>query len=417
MFTVKRLEEVVLDQEEAFLRRDPGIPRDVDLERYFSSSHVIVISGIRRCGKSTLLRQVGEKTGDFLYINLDDERLFGFSLPDFENLVLVFGKLHPGVRVMLIDEVQNVEHWERFVRRIHDEGYKVFLTSSNAHLLSAELGTRLTGRYLQIELFPFSFREYLQLRGVDTGRMTTEKKAEILNHFENYMENGGFPEFLKTGDDEVLRRTYKDILFRDIVARYGIRDVKTFRQLARYLFSNFTKEASYHSLKNAMGMKSAMSARSYARYMEEAYLVFELFNYQHSLKKQYAGTRKFFVADNGMRNAVSLRFSGDWGRMLENLVFIELKRRGYSVYFWRDDRECDFLIEEKGRLTQAVQCSCTIDENNREREVAGLIAAMDQWNIESGTIITYNQEGELDAPGQRTLRLVPAWKWLIKDMP
>jgi len=401
MFTVDRLEEVIVDQEEAFQKRDPGVPREVDLDRYLGSPQVIVISGVRRCGKSTLLRQFGEKLGDFLYVNLDDERLFGFALGDFETLVLVFEKLHPGVRTMLIDEVQDVEHWERFVRRVHDEGYKVILTGSNAHLLSAELGTRLTGRYLQVTLYPFSFREFLRFKGVETKKLTTRKKAEVMNHFDDYLENGGFPEFIRSGDSEVLQRTYEDILFRDIVARYGIRDVTTFRQMARYLFANFTEEASYHSLKNALGMKSAMSARSFARYLEEAYLVFELYNYQYSLKKQYTGTRKFFVIDNGMRNAVSLRFSGDRGRMLEDLVFIELKRRGNPVYFWREDRECDFLVEKGGRPAEAIQCSCTISGSSREREIAGVVAAMDRFGIDEGTIITYDQEGEVEAREER----------------
>lgn len=417
MFTVDRLEGVILDQEEAFRKREAGIPREVDIDRYLGSTHIIVVSGIRRCGKSTLLRQFAERVEEFLYVNLDDERLFGFELGDFENLMLVFHKLHPGVRVLLMDEIQNVEHWERFVRRIHDEGYKVILTGSNAQLLSAELGTRLTGRYLQIELFPFSFREYLDLKGITPQRVTTAKKAEILNHFDYYLENGGFPEFLKTGDDEQLRRTYEDILFRDIVVRYGIRDVKMFRQMARYLFSNISKDASYHSLKNALGIKSAMSVRSYVQYMEEAYLIFELCNYSQSLKKQYAGTKKFYVADNGMRNAVSLRFSGDWGRMLENLVFLELKRRGISCYFWREKEECDFLIEEKGQLVAAIQCSCKVSEENRKREISGLVAAMDRWSIDSGTIITYNQEEEIRIQGSRAVQLVPAWKWLIADIP
>jgi len=415
MFTVDRLEGVILDQEEAFLRKDVGIPREVDLERYLGTSHIIVVSGIRRCGKSTLLRQFGERIGKLLYVNLDDERLFGFDLGDFEHLMLVFHKMHPGVRVLLIDEIQNVAHWERFVRRIHDEGYKVILTGSNAQLLSAELGTRLTGRYLQIELFPFSFREYLDLRSIKPEKVTTEKKAEILNHFDYYLEKGGFPEFLKTGDDEQLRRTYEELLFGDIVARYGIRDVKMFRQMARFLFSNFSKDASYHSLKNALGIKSAMSVRSYVQYMEEAYLIFKLCNYSRSLKKQYAGTKKFYVADNGMRNAVSLRFSGDWGRMLENLVFLELKRRGRSCYFWKEKEECDFLIEEKGQLVAAIQCSCKVSEENRKREISGLVAAMDRWEIESGSIITYTQEGEIQVPGSRTVHLIPAWKWLIED--
>ena len=412
-FTVDRLEEVILDQESAFLKKDTGVPRDIDMERYLKSTHIVVISGVRRCGKSTLLRQFAERIGEFLYINLDDERLFDFTVSEFANLMLAFHKIRPNRRVLLMDEVQNVDQWERFVRRMHDEGYKVILTGSNAKLLSSELGTRLTGRYLQIELFPFSFGEYLRFQGVDTQGVTTEKKAELLNHFDYYLQNGGFPDYLVNADTEILRRTYEDILFRDIVGRFGIRDVKGFRQMTRFLFSNFTKDGSYHSLKNALGMKSAMSARSYVQYLEEAYLVFEMLNYNRSLKKQYAGTKKFYVIDNGMRNAVSYRFSGDWGRMLENLVFIELKRRGKIHYFWREKEECDFVIEEKGHLITAIQCACRIGETNQEREVLGLLAAMNQWNIDEGILITYNQEGELPTGGTRKVNMVPAWKWLI----
>jgi len=197
MITTTQLEELVLDQKEAFLLRAPGISREIDLERYRGTGQIVVISGVRRCGKSTLLRQIAVLYPDFLYINFDDDRLLDFSVTDFSTLMLVFGKLSPDTRVIFIDEIQNVTGWERFVRRIHDDGYKIFLTGSNAKLLSAELGTHLTGRYAKVELFPFSFREVLHFKGITVSGLTQKKKAEILREFDLYLKGGGFPEYLK----------------------------------------------------------------------------------------------------------------------------------------------------------------------------------------------------------------------------
>jgi uncharacterized protein len=411
MIPSSQLEELVLSQKESFLSRDPGVPRELATDRFLETGAIVVITGIRRCGKSTLLRQLSARYSDFLYINFDDDRLMDFSLSDFPGLMLVFEKTAPGIKVLFIDEIQNVAGWERFVRRIHDEGYKVFLTGSNANLLSAELGTHLTGRYTKITLYPFSFREVLHMHSIGTDRITGKKKAEILAEFDRYLAGGGFPEYLKYKDPEYLTRIYDDILYRDIISRFGIREIKGFRQLAHYLFTNVANAASYNALKKTLGFKSVVSVRDYVGFLEEAYLIFEIFRYDYSLKKQYVHEKKLYCIDTGMRNAVAFRFSDDKGRLLENLVLIELLRRGNAVYFFKNPKECDFITEDRGTVTGALQVCYELTRENRDREIGGLVSAMSAHNPGYGIILTYNQE-ETIMQGKTAIRVLPAWKWL-----
>jgi len=412
MITTTLLEELLLDQKDSFISRAPGVSREINLERYHVTGQIVVISGVRRSGKSTLMRQFAALYPDFLYINFDDDRLMDFSIVDFSTLMLVYGKISPDIKVIFIDEIQNVTGWERFVRRIHDDGYKIFLTGSNAKLLSAELGTHLTGRYAKVELFPFSFREMLRFKGISASVLTQKKKAEILREFDLYLNGGGFPEYLKYGDEEFLKRTYDDILFRDIIVRFGIREVKAFRQLASFLFTNASNMESYNAIKKALGFKSVMSVRDYVGFLQEAYLVFELFKYDYSLKKQYVNDKKIYVIDTGMRNVVAFRFSDDRGRLLENLVFIELRRRGTSVYFCKDEGECDFVTDDRGTLMTAIQVCYDLTQENREREILGLANAMRTFSIPDGSLLTYNQEETIVHDGL-TIKVLPVWKWLL----
>ena len=413
MMTTSQLEQLVLSQKESFLSRDPGIPREVDASRYRKTGQIVVISGIRRSGKSTLLRQFSMLYKNFHYINFDDDRLLEFSLGDFSTLMLVYEKISPGTKVIFIDEIQNIAGWERFIRRIHDDGYKVFLTGSNAKLLSAELGTHLTGRYIKITLYPFSFREVLRFRSVSVDRITEKKKARILAEFDRYLTFGGFPEYLKYADPEYLKRTYDDILFRDIIGRFGIREVKAFRQLAHYLFTNMANMASYNALKKALGFKSVVSVRDYVGFLEEAFLVFEIFKYDYSLKKHYVNDKKIYVIDNGMRNAVAFQFSDDRGRLLENCVFIELLRRNAPVYFFKNTGECDFVTEDHGKVTAALQICYELSQKNRDRELDGLTSAMLTLGIKNGIILTYHQEETIVHNGF-SLHVLPVWQWLLE---
>ncbi len=414
MIPSSQLEELVHSQKETFLAKDSGIPREIATDAFLKTDQIVAITGIRRCGKSTLLRQLSAHYRDFLYINFDDDRLMDFTLADFPSLMLVFLKTTPEIKVLFIDEIQNIEGWERFVRRVHDEGYKVFLTGSNANLLSRELGTHLTGRYTKITLYPFSFREVLAFRSISTERITAKKKAAILLEFDRFLAGGGFPEYLKYGDTEYLKRIYDDILFRDIISRFGIREVKGFRTLAHYLFTNVANAATYNALKNTLGFKSVVSVRDYIGFLQEAYLIFEIFRYDFSLKKQYIHEKKLYCIDTGLRNAVAFRFSDDKGRLLENLVFIELLRRGKSVYFFRNPKECDFITEDRGVVTSAFQVCYELSRENRNREIDGLIAAMTAQTLAEGIILTYHQEETITRNGY-SIDVLPVWKWLIES--
>lgn len=412
MINMSLLEEVVNDQLEYFRKKDTGTARRIDFDKYLKTRQITVISGIRRSGKSTLLSQFSRRIGAYYYINFDDERLMGLAVEDFHNLMVVFQKLYPANAIFL-DEVQNISGWERFVRRVHDEGYKIFITGSNARLLSSELATHLTGRYVKIELYPFSFREFLDFHGIDYSAGSTRGKASVLKHFDEYLKNGGFPEFVRYRDQESLKRVYDDILYRDILVRFKIREVKAFKQLASFLFSNLTKEASYNSLKNSLGFKSVTSVKNYIEFMQEAFLVFELPRHDFSLKKQMATGRKIYVIDNGLRNAVSFYFSEDMGRLFENLVFIELKRRGEEVFYFKGKNECDFLVRKGTRITGAIQVSKEVRKGvNEDREIGGVIEASKAFELKTGTILTQHREDEIIKDGI-TVRLIPVWKWLI----
>lgn len=412
MINMRLLEEVVLDQLEYFRNRETGIPREIDFDKLLKTMQITVISGIRRSGKSTLLSQLSRRFKDFYYINMDDERLIDFAVDDFKDLMVVFQKLYPS-KVIFIDEIQNVSGWERFVRRVHDEGYKIFLTGSNAKLLSSELATHLTGRHIKIELYPFSFREYLSFRKIDYSKMTSRNKALILKHFDVYLKEGGFPEFIKYGDVEFLKRIYDDILYRDLIVRFKIKETKAFKQLASYLFTNLAKEASYNSLKGTLGFKSVTSVKNYMGFMEECFLLFELPRFDHSLKKQIVTGKKVYVIDNGIRNNIAFYFSEDEGRLLENLVFIELKRRGKEIYYFKGKRECDFLIREKTKIVEAIQVSRELGgRTNMEREAEGLLEALDHFNLKTGTLLTRHQKDIVERNGF-TINIIPVWEWLF----
>lgn len=406
-----QIEDVVNDQINYFLKKDSGFERDIDFKEHLKSKQITVISGVRRCGKSTLLKQLSLKIPQFYYINFDDERLINFTVNDFNNLLILWKKKFES-KYILIDEIQNIKNWERFVRRVHDEGYKLFITGSNAKLLSSELSTHLTGRYKKIELYPFSFKEIISNNKIDVKVLTSETKSKIFKLFDEYVTHGGFPEYVKHNDNEYLKRIYEDILYRDIITRFGIKEIKSFRELTNYIFTNFTKEASYNTLKNILGIKTTMSVRNYVGFLEESYLVFELYKYDFSLKKQYVSDKKLYVIDNGMRNASSFYFSTDRGRLLENIVYLELKKREKNIFYFKDKLECDFVILEKNKISQVIQVTQKIDMENEKRELGGLLNSFDKLHLKTGYILTENQEEIRIVDGYKIV-IMPMWKWLL----
>lgn len=411
MINLAQIEEIAADQLKNFQNKRLGVARAIDFKKYIKTKQITIISGVRRCGKSTLMAQFAKKFDKFYYFNFDDERLIDFTVEDFENLMVVFKKMYEA-KVVFLDEIQNIANWERFARRIYEEGYKIFITGSNAKLLSSELATHLTGRYFKIELFPFSFQEFLDYKKVKYKEKGTDVKVEILKNFDIFLKNGGFPEFIEYEDNEYLKRIYEDVLYKDLIARFGIREIKSFKQLSNFLFANFTREISYNGLKNVLGFKSVNSVKDYINFIEQSYLIFELYKYDYSLKKQYVSDKKVYVIDNGLRNNISFSFSDDNGKLLENLVFIELKRRGYNIFYFKNKKECDFIINEKNKIIKAIQTTYVFNDINKEREIDGVMEAMEMFELKEGLILTYGQEDVIKKDNIE-IQIMPIWKWLL----
>ena len=418
------LKEIVLEQEKDRQDIDIGIPRaalNVAL-RHASLPHAVVISGVRRCGKSTLLNQViGDiyKNGVY-YLNFEDERLVDFDVKDFNYLYEVFLELYGDKKVFFFDEVQNVPKWEVFVRRMQGKGCKFFITGSNASLLSKELGTKLTGRNVNVELFPFSFREFLSFKGFQLSgnwlSLTTERAA-AKKHFSEYLKHGGMPEYLKYQDTTLLKRVYEDILYRDIVARYGIKQVKPLRELGLYLLSNIGGTFSYNNLKKVLGLGSMNTIKSYADFMENSYLIFLVNKFSYSLKQQFVALKKIYCIDNGLAESVAFQFSRNRGKFLENLVFLALRRKFQEIYYYKttNNLEVDFLIKSGKNDLKLIQVADNLDnEKTRQRELNALIKAMDELKLKTALILTEDTEEEIALKG-KVVMVKPIYKWLLED--
>jgi len=313
------------------------------------------------------------------------------------------------------DEIQNIDKFETFVRRLQDEGKKVIITGSNASLLSKEFGTRLTGRYKLFEVYPFSFAEFLRLKKIvvkKDSRYIPEERVKLLTAFGTYAENGGMPEYLKNHDGDYIKTLYDNIIYRDIIARYSIRRQRLVRELVGILASAISLPYTYNSLKKSLGLKNAITVKEYITYLSGAYLFFELLRFDYSVKKQLNSKRKIYSIDTAFSIINGFSLSPDKGRLLENIVFIELRRRGNEVYYYSQKRECDFILKDKKKIAGAIQVCHELNEENTERETEGLLEAMTALNLKVGFILTREQE-DLRKVGDVTIIIQPVWKWLL----
>jgi predicted AAA+ superfamily ATPase len=412
------IKKVIIAQKEAG-RKIQFIARDkmLSVSGVKNDPFVQIVSGIRRCGKSTLMQHIRENNPEKNFVlNFDDNRLTGFNTNDFERIDEAFHELYDAEKTYYFDEIQNIDGWERYIRRLHDEGNKIYITGSNASMLSRDLGTHLTGRNIQTELFPFSFIEFLRFKGITLEKndiYSPEKTIRIKKAFTNYRIQGGFPEFLQTLHPAYLKNLYENIIYRDVVARYNIRNVKTIIEMVHFLVSNISKETSYNSLKKAFGLSNAITVKEYIGYFENAYLLFSINKFDYSLKKQLANPKKIYVIDTGLANAVSFQFSENYGRQLENIVFLQLRRNGYEIYYHKNKFECDFIIRTNGKITLAIQvCQSTENQETGNRELAGLVEAMQEYKLKEGYILTEDQETRIQN-NDLTINVIPVWKWLI----
>lgn len=336
----------------------------------------------------------------YFYMNFEDPRLYPFEDNDFTRLDQVV--LETGANSLYFDEIQVVDHCEGYIRRKLDEGYKVIITGSNASLLSRELGSKLTGRHISKELFPFSFSEFCDYKGFSHGP----------DSLTAYLRTGGFPEYVKSGYDEILGHLFEDILIRDILIRYGVRDIKTLQRLAQYLISNIGKLVTGNKLRKLFEIGATSTVMEYLSHMEVSYLFYFVSKFSYSPKKQLVNPRKVYAIDPGLATVNSGSFSKDTGRKLENLVFLFLRQKYHQVFYFSETSECDFVaFDQKGKLQEVLQVCNTLDRDNLDRELRGLKEALRFFSRKEGYIITLDQTDELKTEGMR-IQVVPAHQYL-----
>lgn len=396
------LKKVLKTQLAQLMTKPSGLTRHVHSRLFLPESHALIVSGVRRSGKSTLLHQLLGIAGEgSYYLNFEDPRLYAFDKTDFSKLDELLVEL--GCKTIFLDEIQVVEDWERYIRHLLDTGYRVVITGSNASLLSKELGTKLTGRHISFELFPFSYNEYLSF----------EKKEASEKSLQKYLLQGGFPEYVKYQRHEILQHLLEDILLRDIAVRYALRDVKSLQRLAWYLLSNVGKLFTASRLLSITELKSKTALLEYLNYLEDSYLCFYLPKFSHSTRQQLVNPRKVYVVDPGIVQANSGSTQEDLGRKLENLVYLALRRQHQTLFYFAEKNECDFVVMEQNRCLALVQVCYEVTPDNQEREVKGLLDALDHFGLNEGTIVTFNQTDRLEYDN-RTIVLMAAKDWLLQ---
>lgn len=406
------------------------------IERYLKTDEVLVLSGIRRCGKSTLLLQVLDKLirdnvsrNNTLYINFEDPKFYNFL--DVEVLETIWQAyleyLHPKGKVYLVlDEVQKVKGWEYWVRAKYDqhEDVKIFVTGSNADLLSPEFSKVLTGRHLELAVTLLDFPEFLAFKGIsiENDRLWLVKNKKILENLSlEYLESGGFPKIVLTKDEllrkELLEQYFNDIITKDVVDRYKIKDVNKLRNLALFYSTNFTHKYTFRSVRKVAEFPLSLdSIHRFSGYMENCYLVDFLPRFSYSLRNQMQVPRKVYFADNGMRNSIAFKFSSDRGKLLENAVFYHLKRRYKELYYFQERQEADFVCKEGIKVSELINVCFDLDDRQTYlREVTALSEAMHYFKLRQGTIITFNGERKQLKQDKSTLLIVPFYQWCLND--
>lgn len=413
----ERLKEIMLDQREVFNNQSNLIVRDVDLKKFIATDLVVIISGVRRCGKSSLLYLIKDAMNlpesAYCYFNFDDERV-PVEKSVFEEIISLHFEIYGKKPVLFFDEVQNIPGWEKFINRMYEQGTRVFVTGSNAKLLSSEISGSLTGRNRVLKLFPFSFSEYLRYVGhsYKTEQLSSRKRALLFKDLNHYLETGGFPMIVKENDTELMHTYFQDIFYRDIVARYRLSQVNEIRQIGLYFASNTGKLFSYGALQDVSGVKSSSSVKDYLDYYEQTYLFYFLKKFDFSVRKQQLNRRKVYAVDPAVVQRLGFNFSENKGRVLENIVYLELIRRNREVYYHLGKYECDFVVKEGLRVTAAIQVSFRLHAGNYEREHRGLYEAMKTYDVPSGLLLVYEKDEDL--PEKEGIHVVPVWKWLLQ---
>ncbi|CAN5317233.1 ATP-binding protein [soil metagenome] len=378
-----------------------------------------IVTGIRRCGKSTLLQtlinhlmsQVEAKS--LLYINFDDPNYLEMcnNPSSLYSIVTTAEKLTASsVSYLFLDEVQNLQSWEKYVKSVYDikRFRKIIVTGSNAELLAGNYATLLSGRYIETRIYPLTFREFLLNNAISNRFELVKQKAKTLALLDSMLNFGSFPRIHDLPDPAVKRKLlksyYETLLLKDCISNHAVRDTKAFINLAHYLISQAANLYSYNSLSKIIGSNET-TIQNFIQILENAYFIEELKNFSYSLKTQTKAKKKIYCIDNGLITATTFKFSNNYGKLLENLIYTELRKQHKKIYFSHDAIECDFIVHEENPL--AIQSCYEFTADNRERELKGLLNAMEKFSIPQGLIITYDYEENFSD----RIKILPFWKW------
>lgn len=386
-----------------------------DFEGLLSSKQIKLITGPRRSGKSTqaLLMLRGK---NFAYLNFDDNALL--SRWDEELVMAMLSDVYPGYEYLLLDEVQNLDNWDLWVSKLYRNGVNMVITGSNAKLLSSEMATVLTGRYLQVQMYPFSLGEFFDYFQLHPSR--SEVKTQQLKQVQDdYLRNGGYPETVEARSitQSYLYTLFDSIVWKDVAKRHKVRNVTDLNDLAMYLVSNFCNPLSYNDVATDLGLSSVSTTKKYMGYLNEPYLFFYLPRYNNKLKLMKKAPQKVYLVDNGFVAAKAFSLSENLGRLLENQVFVELLRRGYdtekSLFYYRsrNDKETDFVTRNGNRIESLIQvCYDLSSPKTEKREVDSLIECAGELKCDNLYIITWDEERTIEKDGY-VIQVVPVMRW------
>lgn len=422
--TFKRL---IVDSQE----KDLSSVMDRELEIPLDTGKIISLIGVRRSGKTHILysiisklrKTVGPK--NIVYINFEDDRLFPLDLKDLSALLDAYYELYPGKKnekvYYFFDEIQNVQNWEKFIRRLYDtENCAIFLTGSSAKLLSKEIATALRGRTLSYEVFPLSFREFLRFRGIKSDSRSSKSQALIRNAFSDYLTRGGFPELIQY-DQAVFTKTLQEyidlIMYRDIIERFGISNTFLLKRLVKFCFTNISTLVSLNKLYNSFKSEGLNISRNtvyeYVSHLEDAFALFTVPIHAQSMREQWRNPRKIYSVDVGFKTAMDYPFALDTGRVFENIVFLELRRKAEKISYFKDRQEVDFYYTRDGKELLLNVCYDMESAATREREVLGLIEAMKRLSLGEALIVTAEDKEIIDTETGK-ITVMPLWEWLLE---
>ena len=387
-----------------------------DAEMLLSSHLIKLITGPRRVGKSTqALLMLRDK--NFAYLNFDSQQLL--DAWDANLVMRMLDDVYPGYEYLLLDEVQNLNAWDLWVSELYRQGKNLVITGSNAKMLSSEMATALTGKYLKVEMLPFSLEEFFDWNKLDLHKLNPEQQTDATVLMDDYLRNGGYPEVVASRQ---FTRTYLDTLFdsivwKDVAKRHNVRNITDLNDLALYLVSNFCNPVSANELTEELGFSSVNTTKKFMDYLHEPYLFYYLPRYNNKLKLMKKAPRKVYVVDNGFVAAKAFSLSDNLGRLLENQVFVELLRRGYDpdktmfYYRSRNDKEVDFVLRKGTHIDQLVQvCYDLSSPKTEKREVDSLIECAAELKCSNLVIVTNNEERIIEKDGYR-IDVVPVSKW------